>query len=343
LTTLLAGKSLKFWFDASRKTALGQSVMPYVLGTLLAVATVVYTGFAIDGTNVALMVIGLLGVILAHSGINLLDDYFDYTGGAVKARRELENGGMRARMGKCSYFESGVTPEDTRRVATLFIVIALLLGVVVLVLRGWPVAVFALVTLVLGVAYAGPPLRLSYHGLGELIVGIICGPLVVIAAYYVALGEIQPIAILASIPAGLLTINILNAHSIMDFESDKAANRITTVGLMGSKMAGFVFGVLLVVVSYASVVAAVLLGVFSVFTLAVLITLPMSIAFIRMLFLYIKEPETPVEFKAWMGPAGNWKRIKAAGIDWFMARWLLARNLLMAFVLIVAIGNFIRM
>jgi 1,4-dihydroxy-2-naphthoate octaprenyltransferase len=42
-----------------------------------------------------------------------------------------------------------------------------------------------------------------------------------------------------------------------------------------------------------------------------------------------------------MGPIGNRERIEQAGISWFMVRWLLARNLLMAFVLIEAIANFI--
>jgi 1,4-dihydroxy-2-naphthoate octaprenyltransferase len=342
---ILGSKSLKFWFDASRKTALGQSLTPYILGVLLALTTAFKGGLAGVGKdfNVLMAVLGFVGVALAHSGLNLLDDYFDYTGGAVAKRRELKDGGMRARMGKCAYFEAGnVTPQDTRRVAILFIAAALVLGAVVLVVRGWPVVVFALVALVLGVLYAGPPLRLSYHGLGELIVGLIFGPLVVIAAYFITIGHIDPIAVWASIPAGLLTINILNTHSIMDFEPDKAAHRTTLVVLLGSKRAGFVCNVLLLVLSYASVIAAVCLGVFSPYALVVLLTIPIAVAFLRLVYLYITDPDAPVAFKPWMGPVGNADRFEAAGITWFMVRWLLARNLLMAFVLLEAIGNFFR-
>ncbi|MDR3037305.1 MAG: prenyltransferase, partial [Coriobacteriales bacterium] len=279
---------------------------------------------------------------MAHLGLNLLDDYFDYKGGAVQKRQELQEGGMRARMGKCAYLSQGVTLEDTRRTATLLIALALVLGVVVLVLRGWPIAVFALLTLVLGLAYAGPPLRLSYHGLGELVTGIIFGPLVVIAAYYVALGRIDAVAVWASVPAGLLTINILNAHAIMDFESDKAADRMTMVVLLGTKQAGLVLRYVLLALSYASVIVAVALGAFSPVALAVLVTVPMAIGFARLLRQYVVAPDEPVVFKRWMGPMGDTAMAQKLGVDWFAIRWRLARNLLMAFVLIVALANGIR-
>lgn len=339
--SLLAGKSFGFWFRASRTPALGQSLTPYILGTLLALVSAIQMGIMQSSFNPLLMLLGFVGVALAHSGLNLFDDYFDYKKGAVQKRQELQDGGMRARMGKCAYLEEGVSVKDIARAAALFVVLALILGLIVTFMRGWLILLFAGLTLLLGLMYAGPPLRLSYHGFGELVVGLIFGPLVVIAAYFVALGSISALAIWASIPAGLLTINVLNAHAIMDFESDKAADRVTFVVLLGSKRAGFIFSCILVVLSYLAVIVAVVLGAFSLVSLAVLITLPMAAGFLRLLYRYIVDPDASVEAKGWMGPLGNWEGIKAAGIDWFMIRWLLARNLLMAFVLLLAITNFI--
>jgi 1,4-dihydroxy-2-naphthoate octaprenyltransferase len=361
--SILAGKSVRFWFKASRTAALGQSTMPYLLGTLLALATVIHghlaagglagidaldtsaTAFAATGNgafSLPLVLMGLVGVVLAHSGLNLLDDYFDYRKGAVHKRQQLLDGGIRARMGKCSYLEGGnLVPGDIARAATLFIVVALVLGAVVFMLRGWPVLVFAGLALVLGLVYAGPPLRLSYHGLGEIVVGLIFGPLVVMAAYYVALGSIDAVAIWASIPAGLLTINILNAHAIMDYEPDKAADRVTFVVLLGSKRAGFIASVVLVVLSYLAVGVAVALGVFTPVSLIVVLTTPMAFGYLRLMLGYLRDPDAPVVRRAWMGPMGNWELIRKVGIDWFMVRWCLARNLLVAFVLLLALANFI--
>ncbi len=38
-----------------------------------------------------------------------------------------------------------------------------------------------------------------------------------------------------------------------------------------------------------------------------------------------------------MGPMEMWDAIKESGIEWFMIRWYLARNLISVFALIVAI------
>jgi 1,4-dihydroxy-2-naphthoate octaprenyltransferase len=287
--------------------------------------------------SLLLAVAGLVGVAYAHLGLNLFDDYFDYRGGAVARREELQEGGMRSRMGKCAYLKTGVTLSDTRKVAILFLVIASVLGMLVFAIRGWEVLIFAGCAFVLGIAYAGPPLRLSYHGLGELVVGIILGPLVVISAYFVVCGRVDPLAVFVSIPTGLLAMNILNAHATMDFESDKAAHRTTFAVLTGSQKAGAFSSVILVVLSYSVVLVGALLGFLPWLTLAVLFTLPMAIGFSRLLLRYAKDNAAPFVYRRWMGPMEHWDRIVERGTDWFMIRWYLSRNLLMAFVLILTV------
>jgi 1,4-dihydroxy-2-naphthoate octaprenyltransferase len=338
----VAGKTIGFWIRASRSQALGQSLTPYLLGTLLALAS--WTSARDSGTlhfNALYAALGFFGVAFAHSGLNLLDDYFDYTNGSVQARQELADGGVRARMGKCSYLDESVGQKDIAKAAAGFIAIAAVLGTAILIGRGPVVLAFAGATLLLGVAYSGPPLRLSYHGLGELITGFIFGPLVVVASYFVALGRIDSQAIWASVPAGLLTVNILNAHAIMDFGPDKAANRTTLVVALGSRWAGLWIGEVLIVASYASVVAAVVLGVFPLAALAVFATVPLAVEFSRLMVQYLNHPEVDAEPKRWYGPMGAWERITKSGIGWFMVRWYLARNLLAAFVLTLAVANFV--
>jgi len=332
MAAILAGKPLKFWIRASRSAALGQSLTPYALGSVMAMAMLARGGAGPEemALGLSLSVLGLLGVALAHSGLNLLDDYFDVRKGAVKRREEMADGGMRARMGKCAYLKGGgVTLADTRRAASLFIIAAAALGAVAFALRGWPVLIFAGVALALGLLYAGPPLRLSYHGLGELTVGLIFGPLVVNAAYFVACGRIDAMAVYASVPIGLLVANILNTHAIMDFGPDKAADRATLSVALGSQRAGFGASAVLVTASYLIVILGVLFDQLPIAALAVLATMPLAAVYLRHLWDYVADGGGELAHRAWMGPFGNQERIRRAGIGWFMSRWLLSRNLVM--------------
>jgi len=343
----MAKQGFKFWFEASRKAALGQSLTPYLLGVLFAVASWLYQGIAFRPLGLALGALGFIGVGAAHTGINLLDDYFDYTKGAVAKREALIDGGFRARLMKCSYIESGeATAQETRRVGWTFIAFALLCGAVIMALGllylhyDWRyIAVFTGLGLVLGVMYAGPPLRLSYHGFGELVIGIVFGALIAIPAYYICTSQINLGIVFASIPCGLLTMNIVNTHAIMDYESDKAADRTTFVVLLGSKMAGFWVDVALLVASSACIIIGVVLGVLPIPTLLALVTLPVALGFLRLVRLYILKPEQEETPRWWMGKFKLWEAYKQAGIEWFMLRWALARNLLIQFVLIVAVTN----
>jgi RNA polymerase sporulation-specific sigma factor len=48
-----------------------------------------------------------------------------------------------------------------------------------------------------------------------------------------------------------------------------------------------------------------------------------------------------LKIKPWMGPMGNWKGICESGIGWFMIRWLVARNLVTFFCLVLTIVNIV--
>ena len=344
----MAKQGFKFWFRASRNQALGQSLTPYILGVLFALAAWVYNpDVSFSPLGLFLGLLGFFGVGAAHTGVNLLDDYFDYTHGAVAKREALIDGGFRARLLKCAYIESGeATAKETRNVGWLFISFSLVCGTIILVLGliflgyDWRhLVAFVVLGLFFGVMYAGPPLRLSYHGFGEVVVGIVFGALIAIPAYYVCTARLDAGIIWASIPCGLLTMNIVNTHAIMDFESDKAADRTTFVVLLGSKMAGFWVDIVLLFASYGCIVTGVLLGALPITSLLVLITIPVAIGFLRLVRLYVTHPDKEETPRWWMGRFKQWDLYKQAGIEWFMLRWALARNLLIQFVMIIAITN----
>ena len=71
------------------------------------------------------------------------------------------------------------------------------------------------------------------------------------------------------------------------------------------------------------------------FFLLTLITLPMSICLVSSTWKFINglpRNDTP---KWWMGPMGDWDSYVKAGLDWFLFRWLLARNIDSFYCLVV--------
>ncbi|MDR2853998.1 MAG: prenyltransferase [Prevotellaceae bacterium] len=327
-------KTIKTWFWNTRPHALPQSVMPAVLAVCLA--------SQVSGFTWWLGVLAVVGVAFAHSSLNLFDDYFDYKVKKSDYRNQMAHRGIRARMHKSPYLTSGQATLGNLLTACLVIGgIAALLGAVIFYFRGITVLWIAATAVFLGIEYSGAPLRLSYRGLGEVVIGIMFGTLSMLGVYYSACGQLDWSVLFVSLPVGLLVANIIYVHSIMDFEPDKEVGKMTFAVLLGNKKAMLAALFVLLFVAYASIAVGIITGYLSVYYLFTLVTLPMAVELFRLMYAFVKNPEQQFEPKKWYGPVGNWERLKENGIDWFMLRWLLARNLLTLFCLIIILITFI--
>lgn len=71
--------------------------------------------------------------------------------------------------------------------------------------------------------------------------------------------------------------------------------------------------------------------------LATFVLLPMAAFLWRSLRSYVLDRPVALRTAPWMGPMGDFKRYCDMGIGWFMLRWLLARNLVSFFALILLV------
>jgi len=326
--------TIRFWIKNARIQSLPQSVLPAILALCLAIP---YTDF-----SPLLGVLGILGVICGHLSLNLFDDYFDYRKKKTDYRDNMVHEGFRARIGKCTYLTSGqATLRQLLLACCVFGAIALVFGGIIFYFRGISIIYIMLLTAFLGLSYSGAPLRLSYRGLGELLIGFIFGPMVMVGVFYAACGVMNTMIILISIPVGLLVANILYVHSIMDFEPDKKIGKHTLAVLLNNPKKMLVALSIILFVPYLIVAFGVIKGHLPVLFTLLILTLPMAISLFRMMISYVRNPQQKFTPAKWMGPMSNWKRIESIGIDWFMIRWYLARNLLSSFCFIVMILSFI--
>jgi 1,4-dihydroxy-2-naphthoate octaprenyltransferase len=293
------------------------------------------------GFSLALGLLGMLGVMLGHLGLNLMDDYFDYRKEKTDYRETMAHEGFRARIGKCHYLTDGSTTlKQLGLVALGFCTAALLIGVLLIIMRGTVLLWIALAAVVLGFSYSGVPLRLSYHGLGELTICIIFGPLNMLGVYFAACSTYTPLILFVSIPVGLLVAGIVYVHSILDFEPDKKINKRTMAVLLDNRTA--MLAVLSFVLFAPFLIIALAIGfqVLSLHYLAVFLTLPLATALFYLMLAYVRDPNRAFARRLWMGPMARWEQLKKGGIDWFMLRWYLARNLLSAFCFIAILTTF---
>src|SRR5437773_7002962 len=197
------------WLLITRACVFSMTLTSALIGGLLAAATAP----AVAWRYFALAVFGLL---VAHAGNNMINDYFDTVGGvdtaeytrALYAPHPLLSGliskaGLRAAIFTCNLAD-------------------VVIGLILLRGRGWPVAAFALAGLFVSVFYVAPPLKLKHHGLGEPGVFLVWGPLMVCGTYYVTAGTLPGWVWLASVPYAIAVTTVLIGKHVDKYEQDRA-------------------------------------------------------------------------------------------------------------------------
>ena len=335
-------KGVFFWIRNSRAIALPQSALPALLAIVMCIG--------MEGFTWWIAVLAFFGVCIGHLGMNLADDYFDYRRDS-RIRSTLSKTSIRARMDKCTYINTGdATIDDLRRAVIVFLGIAGGLGVLCVAgqwwLHGWQaalwVAMYALLGLAVGVNYSGGVLKLAMHGLGELVIGLMFGPLLMLGmeAAVCGTGFTWCMAVM-SVAIGMLVTNIVYVHSVMETEADGELDKMTFARLLKNRTAQLVFVAVFALIPYALLVAGAAAGWWSWWSLLTLLTLPMSVYLIYSLTRFVNGLPTNDNPRWWMGPMTEFDIFKEAGMDWFLIRWLLARNVVMYWCLILIIVEII--
>ncbi len=328
--------NLRQWLNNARHQSLVQSLMPASLAVIVAVG----------GGNFSIFcaVLSLIGVACAHLSMNLADDLFDYKADMMGDRNRVIRKGFRAMTLKYPYLTDGSETTATLKEAIVtFGATACICGAVIFALRtvdsgflglsgSWWIAAIVALTAFLGIFYSAPPLKLAYRGLGELVIGVIFGPLLMMGVYYACLGRMDAEIVWISIPVGLLVLNILYTHSFIDKAGDRECGKMTFALLLGSDGAGLAAAYIFNLLPFAVMTAAVCIGALHPLYLLVLLAAPRAIWLCRSLQDFAAgRQDVPAKPPVWLGKMPDWEAVRGAGIDWFAMRWLTARNTLSLF------------
>lgn len=282
-----------------------------------------------DGGNPILGLIALIGICLVHLATNLIDDYIDY-----KVLSKDKNFVKAGRDHKCAYLRTNqATVDDLRNVIITILTIAAITGAVLFFTSGPMVIIFALIALLIAIAYP----KFSMNGLGEVLVIIAYGPLMFEGVYYVMTKELSINVILLSIACVMFVNTILYAHMLMDFDGDQKANKTTLCLKMKTKQNALNLLPVFYIISYI-MIGYIAYKSLNYLYFATYITIPMVVELYNSLKIYNESRETLPANPFWNHPLDNWNELKDTYNASFYLRFYMARNITNFFMILTCIA-----
>jgi 1,4-dihydroxy-2-naphthoate octaprenyltransferase len=138
--------------------------------------------------------------------------------------------------------------------------LAALIGVYLVARTSWPLALICLASVGVAYGYSAGPLPLGNLGLGELLVFVFMGPVMVLGSFYVQRQILSWAAVWLSLPVACLVTAILVANNLRDAEEDRHSGKCTLVALWGHQTVAWLF-CLLVLVAFGTLPILALWGV----------------------------------------------------------------------------------
>ena len=268
------------WVVIMRLPFLSATIMPILVGAAVAK----FMGFAVDWSWLG---ITLLGGSLLHIGTNTSNDYFDYLSGTDNLNYNYSNKGLN---GGSRGIQMGlISPKGVRNLTIVVFGLSILVGIPLIQKAGMPVLWLGIIGFLSGLFYTAPPFRFSSRkGLGELLIGLNFGPLMVAGSTLVQTGQLLPEAFLAGVPLGFLIAAVVYINEFPDHDSDKATGKNTLIVVFGPEKARVGY-VALVSGAFLSIVLLVLNGTFPSLILIALLASYFGFTSIQTLYKYYND------------------------------------------------------
>jgi 1,4-dihydroxy-2-naphthoate octaprenyltransferase len=265
-TTAPTKKSLdlKTWFMETRPQFLLLPVVLIVAGT----GAAWYDG----SSNMFYAILALIGLLLCHASVNILNDYVDYKSGVdLKTVRTPFSGGSGLLPAK------KLTPKQVLWFGLICLFLAVPIGIFFSIVKGWELLPLLIIAALCILLYTPLILKTNFP---EWSPGLGLGILPILGAYFVQTGLYTFSALAAAVPAGFLVLNLLLLNEFPDAEADKVADRKTLPITAGKRKAAVAYSVFMIL-TYVWIIAMVISGIMPKIELLVLLTLPLAYKAIR--------------------------------------------------------------
>ena len=256
-------RRLQAWYEIIRPFSLTASVVPICAGGAVAWASNRFTWW--------IFALVLVGGVMLQIGTNVINEIYDVRQGIDKITSPRMSHAL---------VKGAVKEREAFVLAFAAFLIAALIGMELLHLRGWIMLLFGAAGIGFGYSYTGPPFQYKFRGLGVPLVAILMGPIEVLGSYFAITGGFSSDALYASIPIGLLVAAILHANEWRDISEDARADIYTLSAQIGAPAAHLLYLGMLTG-AYVVVAASAIWHRLPVSTLLVVLSLPVFIWVLR--------------------------------------------------------------
>jgi 1,4-dihydroxy-2-naphthoate polyprenyltransferase len=208
-----------------------------------------------------------LVAMLVHVGTVLLATFTGF-------RRQIDGSEV---LGNSRLLHEGLLPTShVWMTAILCLAVGALLGVFLVGLRGVPLLLMGLFSVVGGFLYAGWPVYLTYRVIEDAAVFAGLGPLALVGTYYALTGAFAATPFLVSLSLGCIAASILHASHLRSFSLDVSKKRRTAAMVLGWNRARLLFYAL-IGLPYILVALLIVIGALPGWTWLTFLSLPMAV------------------------------------------------------------------
>ena len=239
--------------------------------TLMPVAAAGALAWADGRFDLLPFMLALLGAVALQSGTNIVNEVFD-------VRKGIDT--ITSPRASHAILKGRISERGAYRLAMGFFGLAVLAGVALTALRGWPIVALGLIGLAGGYFYTAPPFQYKFHALGVPLVFLLLGPLATVGGYFAVTGTWSVTALWLSVPIGLLTAAILHGNEWRDISDDTRAGIATLSSRLGRDFAHYAY-LAMTLGAYITLAVAVVLDVLPAQVMLAVLSLPLLAVVIR--------------------------------------------------------------
>jgi 1,4-dihydroxy-2-naphthoate octaprenyltransferase len=203
------------WLEGARPRTLPAALAPVFVGTGAAAA--------LDGFRLVPALLALVVALALQVAVNYANDYSD-------GRRGTDAD----RVGPMRLVGSGAaSPRQVLGAAGVAFAVAAGAGLGLAALSSWWLVAVGAVSILAAWTYTGGPIPYGYRALGEVFVFVFFGLVAVVGTTFAQTRHVDPLAVAAAVPIGLLSVALLVVNNLRDVHGDAAVGKRTLAVLLG--------------------------------------------------------------------------------------------------------------